>query len=152
MLEPILQSPADTLSGGELQRVAIALCLSQDADLYILDEPSAHLDVEQRMNAVSVLKHFAEGREVGVLVIDHDMYSIDMLSERLLVFEGEPGNKGAAYGPFFMKEGMNRFLANLGITFRRDKTGRPRINKIGSFLDREQKSHGEYYYATASDD
>ncbi|GAA5262622.1 ribosome biogenesis/translation initiation ATPase RLI [Methanocalculus sp. MC3] len=152
VLEPILQSPADTLSGGELQRLAIALCLSQDADLYILDEPSAHLDVEQRMNTVSVLKHFAEGREVGVLVIDHDMYSIDMLSERLLVFEGEPGRRGAAYGPFWMKQGMNRFLENLGITFRRDKTGRPRINKIGSFLDREQKSHGEYYYATASDD
>ncbi|MDG6251095.1 MAG: ribosome biogenesis/translation initiation ATPase RLI, partial [Methanocalculus sp.] len=85
-------------------------------------------------------------------VIDHDMYSIDMLSERLLVFEGEPGRRGAAYGPFWMKQGMNRFLENLGITFRRDKTGRPRINKIGSFLDREQKSHGEYYYATASDD
>lgn len=152
VLEPILQSPADTLSGGELQRVAIALCLSQDADLYILDEPSAHLDVEQRMNAVSVMKHFAEGKEVGILVIDHDMYSIDMLSERLLVFEGEPGSRGAAYGPFRMQDGMNRFLANLGITFRRDKTGRPRINKLGSFLDRDQKSRGEYYYATASDE
>ncbi|MCP1715152.1 ATP-binding cassette subfamily E protein 1 [Methanocalculus alkaliphilus] len=152
MLGPILQSPADTLSGGELQRLAIALCLSQDADLYILDEPSAHLDVEQRMKSVRVIKHFAEGKEVGVLVIDHDMYIIDMLSERLLVFEGEPGNRGAAFGPFGMQDGMNRFLGNLGITFRRDKSGRPRINKVGSFLDRDQKSRGEYYYATPDDE
>jgi len=152
MIAPILQSPADTLSGGELQRLAIALCLSQDADLYILDEPSAHLDVEQRMKSVRAIKHFAEGKEVGVLVIDHDMYIIDMLSERLLVFEGEPGDRGAAFGPFGMQDGMNRFLGNLGITFRRDKSGRPRINKVGSFLDRDQKSRGEYYYANPDDE
>ncbi|RQD81339.1 MAG: ribosome biogenesis/translation initiation ATPase RLI [Methanocalculus sp. MSAO_Arc2] len=152
MLGPVLHSSAKKLSGGELQRLAIALCLSQDADIYILDEPSAHLDVEQRMNMVSVLKQFAEGREVGILVIDHDMYLIDMLSERMLVFEGEPGIHGAACGPFLMKDGMNRFLANLEITFRRDKTGRPRINKPGSFLDRDQKSKGEYYYALPSEE
>ncbi len=104
-LAPILQSPADTLSGGELQRLAVALCLSQEADLYILDEPSAHLDVEQRMNTVTVLKRFAEGREAGVLVIDHDMYLIDMLSERMLVFEGEPGHSGSAYGPLGCRTG-----------------------------------------------
>jgi ATP-binding cassette subfamily E protein 1 len=152
VLEPILQSPADTLSGGELQRLAIALCLSQDADLYILDEPSAHLDVEQRMKVVRMMKHFAEGKEVGVLVIDHDMYLIDMLSERILVFEGKPAEFGSAYGPFGMQDGMNRFLKNLGITFRRDKSGRPRINKLGSFLDRDQKSQGEYYYAIPSEE
>ncbi|MDO8842578.1 MAG: ribosome biogenesis/translation initiation ATPase RLI, partial [Methanocalculus sp.] len=138
--------------GGELQRLAIALCLSQDADLYILDEPSAHLDVEQRMKVVRMMKHFAEGKEVGVLVIDHDMYLIDMLSERILVFEGQPAVSGSAFGPFGMQEGMNRFLKNLGITFRRDKSGRPRINKLGSFLDRDQKSQGEYYYAIPSED
>jgi ATP-binding cassette subfamily E protein 1 len=145
-LTPILQSPVDSLSGGELQRVAIAGCLSREADLYILDEPSAHLDVEQRVRVTRMIKHHAEGTEAGIMVIDHDIYLIDMISERILVFEGEPGIAGTAAGPFRMREGMNRFLEALDVTFRRDQSGRPRINKPGSFLDREQKSLGEFYY------
>jgi ATP-binding cassette subfamily E protein 1 len=150
-LEAILRSPVDSLSGGELQRVAIAGCLSRDADLYILDEPSAHLDVEQRVKVTRMIKHHAEGRAVGIMVIDHDIYLIDMISERILVFEGEPGRQGTAAGPFKMREGMNRFLQVLEVTFRRDQSGRPRINKPGSFLDREQKALGEFYYYTADD-
>jgi ATP-binding cassette subfamily E protein 1 len=150
-LEVILQSPVDSLSGGELQRVAIAGCLSCDADLYILDEPSAHLDVEQRVKVTSMIKHHAEGKKVGIMVIDHDIYLIDMISERILVFEGEPGLRGTAAGPFKMREGMNRFLQALDVTFRRDQSGRPRINKPESFLDREQKGRGEFYYYTADE-
>jgi ATP-binding cassette, sub-family E, member 1 len=150
-LEVILQSPVDSLSGGELQRVAIAGCLSRDADLYILDEPSAHLDVEQRVKVTRMIKHHAEGKAVGIMVIDHDIYLIDMISERILVFEGVPGRQGTATGPFKMREGMNRFLRELEVTFRRDQSGRPRINKPESFLDREQKSRGEFYYYQADD-
>jgi ATP-binding cassette subfamily E protein 1 len=149
-LSPILQSSLSTLSGGELQRVAIALCLSQDADLYILDEPSAHLDVEQRVKLARILRRHAEGKDSGVLVIDHDIYLIDMISERLIVFDGEQGVHGEALGPFYMRDGMNRFLKQLQVTFRRDKSGRPRINKPGSYLDREQRSIGDYYYAEVS--
>lgn len=151
-LGPLLQSSVDTLSGGELQRVAIAACLARDADLYILDEPSAHLDVEQRVRVTRLIRRHAEGREAGIMVIDHDIYLVDMASERILVFEGSPGIQGTAVGPFTMREGMNRFLGNLGITFRRDQTGRPRINKPGSYLDREQKASGEYYYYGSDDE
>jgi ATP-binding cassette subfamily E protein 1 len=150
-LDPILQSPVDSLSGGELQRVAIAGCLARDADVYILDEPSAHLDVEQRVKVTRIIKHHAEGKEVGIMVIDHDIYLIDMISERILVFEGEPGVSGTAAGPFRMRDGMNRFLDALNVTFRRDQSGRPRINKPDSFLDREQKASREFYYYTADD-
>ena len=150
-LEPILQSSVDTLSGGELQRVTIAGCLSRDADVYILDEPSAHLDVEQRVKVTRMIKHHAEGKQVGIMVIDHDIYLIDMISERILVFEGEPGISGTAAGPFKMRDGMNRFLNALDVTFRRDQSGRPRINKPGSVLDREQKGTGEFYYYTADE-
>ncbi|NLV27331.1 MAG: ribosome biogenesis/translation initiation ATPase RLI [Methanomicrobiales archaeon] len=145
-LTPILQLPVNTLSGGELQRVAIAACLSQPADLYVLDEPSAHLDVEQRVRLTKIFRNQVEGKEAAILVIDHDIYVIDIISERLLVFDGEPGIRGEAKGPFDMRTGMNMFLSQLGVTFRRDISGRPRINKPESYLDREQKSKGEYYY------
>jgi ATP-binding cassette subfamily E protein 1 len=147
-LGPVLQSPVDTLSGGELQRVAIAACLSRNADLYILDEPSAHLDVEQRVRITRMFKHHVDGKDAAIMVIDHDIYLVDMISERILVFDGQPGINGAAKGPFDMRTGMNQFLSQLGVTFRRDRSGRPRINKPGSYLDREQKSNGEYYYYT----
>ncbi|MDD1663208.1 MAG: ribosome biogenesis/translation initiation ATPase RLI [Methanomicrobiales archaeon] len=152
VLEPlalgtILASPAKTLSGGELQRLAIAACLSREANLYILDEPSAHLDVEQRVKLPRIIRNLAQEREAGIMVIDHDIYLIDIISEGLIVFSGDPGRHGVAEGPFPMKEGMNRFLQTLGITFRRDRSGRPRINKPGSFLDREQRATGTYYYS-----
>jgi len=149
-LAPILQSSVDTLSGGELQRVAIAVCLSRDADLYILDEPSAHLDVEQRVKIARMIRKHAESRSASTMVIDHDIYLIDMISDRILVFDGTPGVHGAANGPYSMEHGMNTFLRQLGITFRRDKSGRPRINKPGSFLDREQISQGQFYYGEIS--
>jgi ATP-binding cassette subfamily E protein 1 len=147
-LERLLNQPLNDLSGGELQRVAIAACLSRTADLYLLDEPSAHLDVEQRVMATKVIRRFAENNKVTAMVVDHDIYMIDMLSDRLLVFEGQPMVRGEVHGPFNMREGMNRFLKNIGITFRRDEeTKRPRVNKLDSRLDRTQKAEGEYYYS-----
>ena len=147
-LDAVMEQQLTDLSGGERQRVAIAACLSEDADLYLLDEPSAHLDVEQRVLATSAIRRYAENHDATALVIDHDIYMVDLLSDRLLVFDGEPAQRGHAAPPQGMREGMNDFLSNLDITFRRDeRTARPRINKPGSQLDREQKSQGEYYYA-----
>ena len=146
-LEMLMDQALTELSGGELQRVAITACLSRDADLYLLDEPSAHLDVEQRMLAAKVMRRFAESSEKTVLVVDHDIYTIDLLAERLMVFEGTPGLLGIAHTPLEMREGMNAFLKAINITFRRDEeTRRPRVNKPESRLDRTQKEQGEYYY------
>jgi ATP-binding cassette subfamily E protein 1 len=146
-IDRIMDKKLTELSGGELQRVAIVACLLREADLYLLDEPSAHLDVEQRTETARMIRRFALNMEKSVLVVDHDIYLIDMISDRLLVFEGEPGKRGFASKPMSMREGMNRFLSKLGITFRRDEdTKRPRINKPGSRLDREQRAKGEYYY------
>jgi ATP-binding cassette subfamily E protein 1 len=147
-LERIMEQQLTDLSGGERQRVAIAACLSKDADLYLLDEPSAHLDVEQRVQATSAIRRYAENHDATAMVIDHDIYMIDLLADRLMVFDGEPAEHGHASKPQDMRSGMNDFLADLDITFRRDeRTGRPRINKPESQLDREQKRAGEYYYA-----
>ena len=146
-LEMLMDQALTELSGGELQRVAITACLSRPADIYLLDEPSAHLDVEQRMMAAKVMRRFAESSEKTVLVVDHDIYLIDLLAERVMVFEGQPGSLGTAHSPLEMREGMNSFLKAINITFRRDEeTRRPRVNKPDSRLDRSQKEQGEHYY------
>ncbi|MGC8816287.1 MAG: ribosome biogenesis/translation initiation ATPase RLI [Candidatus Hadarchaeum sp.] len=146
-VEPLLEREMKSLSGGELQRVSIAACLGRQADLYLLDEPSAYLDVEQRLNMSKCIRRTMERREAAAFVVDHDVLSIDYISDRLLVFTGEPSNQGHTHGPMEMREGMNLFLKEVGVTFRRDpQTGRPRANKFGSALDREQRAKGEYFY------
>ncbi|HEX17666.1 MAG TPA: ribosome biogenesis/translation initiation ATPase RLI [Thermoplasmatales archaeon] len=144
----LLEKSLSSLSGGELQRLAIALCLSKDADLYLLDEPSAYLDSKQRMRAGKTIRRVMEKLGKSALVVDHDVYFIDMISDALMVFEGEPGRRGIAFGPYSLHEGMNRFLRSVDVTFRRDEdTKRPRINKPNSYMDRKQREMGEYYYS-----
>ncbi|MCK4717612.1 MAG: ribosome biogenesis/translation initiation ATPase RLI, partial [Thermoplasmata archaeon] len=147
-LRPLMDSDVQSLSGGELQRVAIANCLLREADIYLIDEPSAYLDSIQRMNAAKTLRRVMEKSGKSAMVVDHDVYFIDLVSDTIMVFGGEPGVEGMGEGPFKMRDGMNRFLEQVGVTFRRDlDSGRPRINKPESKLDREQKGDGEYYYA-----
>ncbi len=146
-IKPLLMKRLKDLSGGELQRVAICLALSRDADLILLDEPSAHLDVEQRLIVSKVIKQMVDQRNISVLVVDHDLLFMDYLSDRLMVFSGEPAKNGKGAGPYWMEDGMNMLLKDLDITLRRDpESGRPRINKPGSVKDREQKDAGKYYY------
>ncbi|NTV23966.1 MAG: ribosome biogenesis/translation initiation ATPase RLI [Nanoarchaeota archaeon] len=147
-IKPLLLKKICELSGGELQRVAICLALSVPADLVLLDEPSAYLDVEQRLNISKVISHIVEMRKISALIVDHDLLFLDYLSDKLLVFSGEPARHGKAQGPYPMEKGMNSLLKELAITLRREEaTGRPRINKEESYKDREQKSSGKYYYA-----
>jgi ATP-binding cassette subfamily E protein 1 len=58
-MEPLMDQEVQNLSGGELQRVAIALCLGQPADIYLIDEPSAYLDSEQRIMTAKVGRRLA---------------------------------------------------------------------------------------------
>ncbi len=144
----LLMKPLNTLSGGELQRVAIAHCLSQPADMYLLDEPSAYLDIEQRLAFSKVIRDVAEQRGVSVLIVDHDLLFIDYLADKLIVFDGKPAKHGMVEGPYSMEAGMNKFLTDLRITMRRDKeSNRPRINKPEGRLDREQREAGKLYYS-----
>ncbi len=146
-INPLSLNKLSELSGGELQRVAVAHCLQQDADLYLLDEPSAYLDSEQRLVLSKVIRDFAEQKGASALIVDHDLLFIDYISDKLIVFDGKHAAEGNVAGPFEMEDGMNRFLKELGITLRRDpETNRPRVNKLDSRLDREQKESGKYYY------
>lgn len=149
-LNDLLEKDVKTLSGGELQRLAIATTLSKDAQIYLFDEPTAFLDVEQRLIAARVIRKIIESRNAASLIVDHDIVFIDYISDRAMVFEGIPGLEGHASKPTDLRTSMNKFLGNLNVTFRRDKeTKRPRVNKLDSYLDREQKELGEYYYLTS---
>ncbi|NLN71475.1 MAG: ribosome biogenesis/translation initiation ATPase RLI [Thermoplasmatales archaeon] len=153
VLEPLsikhlMEKKMTNLSGGELQRVEITRCLARDSDIYLFDEPSAYLDSNQRMNAARTIRRMMEKTGRSGMIVDHDIYFLDMVSDSMMVFGGEPGKRGLGTGPYDMRDGMNKFLKAVDITFRRDNDShRPRINKPESRLDREQKSKGEYYYA-----
>ncbi len=151
-INKLLERRIDTLSGGELQRVAIAACLGKSAQVYLLDEPSAFLDVEERLNVAKALRHLIDSRQAFAFVVEHDIVAQDFLADRIMVFKGLPSIKGQASSPKPLRDAMNMFLADMGITFRRDpETKRPRINKVDSKLDKEQKSLGEFYYAAAAE-
>ncbi|MBS3113181.1 ribosome biogenesis/translation initiation ATPase RLI [Candidatus Woesearchaeota archaeon] len=146
-IKPLFTKQLNQLSGGELQKIAIALCLSKDAELYLMDEPSAYLDVEQRLVTARVIKDLMENKGKTAFIVDHDLLFLDFLSEKLAVFEGEPAKSGKLNAILSMENGMNMFLKNLNLTFRRDiESGRPRANKPGSIKDREQKNANKYYY------
>ena len=135
------------LSGGELQKIAVASCLIQKVDLYALDEPSAFLDVEDRIAVAKFLQKFVRSYGKSAIVIDHDLQLMDLVSDSMIIFEGESGKAGLATPPMPKPEAMNRFLKSLDMTFRRDeKSLRPRVNKIESRLDKDQKSSGNFYY------
>jgi len=147
-LDKLFTKKLSQLSGGELQRVSIANCLSQEADLFLLDEPSAYLDVEQRLLISKVIKNLTEEQNLTILVVDHDLMFLDFISDRLIVFQGTPAKNGLLKGPFEMEKGMNLFLTDLDITLRRDHSShRPRINKPGSVKDREQREANKFYYS-----
>ena len=135
------------LSGGELQKVAVASCLLQKVDLYALDEPSAFLDVEDRIAVGKFLQKFCRSFGKSAIVIDHDLQLMDLVSDSMVIFEGESSVEGYATSPLPKINAMNRFLKSLDITFRRDeKSRRPRVNKDGSRLDKDQKGSQNYYY------
>jgi ATP-binding cassette, sub-family E, member 1 len=151
-IEPLLDQEVKYLSGGELQRVALVLALGKPADVYLIDEPSAYLDSEQRIIAAKMIKRFILHAKKTAFVVEHDFIMSSYLADRVIVYEGSPGRDCVALTPVNLVTGMNRFLKALEITFRRDPTNfRPRINKMHSVKDHEQKLSGQYFY-TANDE
>lgn len=146
-LEDLMDQEVQTLSGGELQRVAIVLCLGHPADVYLIDEPSAYLDSEQRIIAGRVIKRYILHSKKTAFIVEHDFMMATYLADRVIVYDGVPSVNATARSPESLLTGMNKFLASLGITFRRDPTNfRPRINKLDSLKDKEQKGAGQYFF------
>ena len=133
------------LSGGELQRFSIARCVSKTADIYLLDEPSAYLDVEERISVAKAIKDIMTQKEKTAFVVDHDLLLISYLADSVINVEGISGKTGKTSEIKDFEKGISTLLKDLDITLRKEEeSGRPRINKKGSVLDREQKERGEW--------
>jgi ATP-binding cassette subfamily E protein 1 len=127
VIENIIDNGVQTLSGGELQRLAIALALGAPADVYLIDEPSAYLDSEQRINCAKVIKRFIMHSKKTAFVVEHDFIMGTYLADRVVVYHGQPGIEATASSPQSLLSGMNQFLKSLEVTFRRDPVNfRPR--------------------------
>lgn len=155
------------LSGGELQRFWVVYSLGVEAQVYLLDECSANLDIEVRTTITKVIKRFAIHNKRMVFLVEHDMMmnvamgseqntqtiivdTIDMTNTTNTIDSTEHTNikRCQASAPMDFTTGINRFLEILGITFHtqsRSRHQRPRINKLNSVKDREQKLSGKYY-------
>merc|ERR1719211_105269 len=146
-IDDIIDQEVQNLSGGELQRVAMALCLGKPADVYLIDEPSAYLDSEQRLVAAKVIKRFILHAKKTGFIVEHDFIMATYLADRVIVFEGSPSVETTANSPQSLLSGMNKFLEQLKVTFRRDPNNyRPRINKANSIKDCEQKLSGNFFF------
>ena len=146
-LEDLHNLDVKTLSGGELQRVAIALCLGKSANVYLLDEPSAGLDCEHRVIAAKVIRRWILTHlQKTFFVIEHNLGMASALGNRVVVYDGTPGKECYARSAVDLSYVFNSFLAQLSITLRRDPINwRPRFNKCGSQLDTEQKASGNLF-------
>lgn len=152
-IEQIQNRHVDELSGGELQRLMIVLCLGTPANIYLLDEPSANLDIDKRLKVTKVIKRFINSNSRCGFVIEHDiMMSVSFAQEpnsKILLVQQESTESDVKIcnvsEPQDFNSGINNFLRIMSITMRISGHNRPRINKLGSQLDNEQKTSGKYY-------
>ncbi|BBG94831.1 RNAse l inhibitor protein 2 [Prunus dulcis] len=102
LIEQLMDQEVVNLSGGELQRVALCLCLGKPADIYLIDEPSAYLDSEQRIVASKVIKRFILHAKKTAFVVEHDFIMATYLADRVIVYEGKPSIDCVANSPHIL--------------------------------------------------
>lgn len=173
-VDELLHLPLKSLSGGELQRLAVVVCLGTPAEVYLLDEPSAALDCEQRVAVAKVIKRWTVGHlRKTVFVVEHDFAMAAILADRVsllcrsvavrmgvtncaptlqvIVFSGQPGVYCKASAPCLAEIGFNHILRSFDVTMHLDpKNGRPRVNKRGGQLDRAAKAAGRHFQFVAA--
>ena len=108
-IEELMDNDVVNLSGGELQRVALTLCMGAPADLYLIDEPSAYLDSEQRIWASKVIKRFIVHSKKTAFIVEHDFIMATYLADRVVVYTGTPALDAVAHAPCGLLSGMNSF-------------------------------------------
>ncbi|XP_020891356.1 ABC transporter E family member 1-like [Arabidopsis lyrata subsp. lyrata] len=147
-LNQVLEREARQVSGGELQRFAIAAVFVKKADIYMFDEPSSYLDVRQRLKAAQVIRSLLR-HDSYVIVVEHDLSVLDYLSDFVCCLYGKPGAYGVVTLPFSVREGINVFLAGFipteNLRFR-DESLTFRVSETTQESDGEVKSYARYKY------
>ncbi|MCK4313878.1 ribosome biogenesis/translation initiation ATPase RLI, partial [Candidatus Bathyarchaeota archaeon] len=108
-LKQLWNRPLEVLSGGELQRVAVAATICREADVYLIDEPSSYLDVKQRLEIARTIRDLKKD-EKTVIIAEHDLAIIDYLSDQVCIFYGEPGVYGIVSHVHGVRTGINIYL------------------------------------------
>jgi ATP-binding cassette subfamily E protein 1 len=152
-IEKLYKQKISELSGGEAQKLSICICLGKPAQIYLIDEPSANLDIEKRLLITSIIKKYIINSNKCAFIVEHDImmavnFIKDIKSSVILCSSVEENNyvysNIKSYSSW--KEGINNFLNYMNITIRTDHTnGRPRINKSNSLLDKEQIKSNNYF-------
>ncbi len=105
----ILDREISQVSGGELQRIAIAATMLKKANVYIFDEPSSFLDIKQRLRVAKILRELATP-ETAVLVIEHDLILLDYMTDFIHIIYGEQAAYGIVSKVKSSKTGINIYL------------------------------------------
>jgi len=94
----LARRPIGHLSGGEQQRVAIARCLAQEPELFLLDEPTASLDWKAQTDILELVKQIHQSRHLTTLFVTHDLGCLPVACDRVVLMkaglicgEGSPG-------------------------------------------------------------
>lgn len=108
-IDHLLDRSLDILSGGELQRFAIAASVIRDAKAYLFDEPSSHLDVYQRIKVAKVIRSLIAADKM-VVVAEHDLAILDYMSDDIFLLYGEPDVYGIVSHVHTVREGINIYI------------------------------------------
>lgn len=81
----ILEKYPSQISGGQIQRVVIAIAISRNIKLLLLDEPTTALDFENRKNIINIIKDLKEKLKIKILFVTHDIESIKNICTDIII-------------------------------------------------------------------
>jgi ATP-binding cassette subfamily E protein 1 len=128
------------LSGGELQKAAIAAAYAKNADIYYFDEVTNFLDIDERLRTAIIIKELAESK--SVLLAEHDLTILDYISSYVSIFYGEENVYGVASGVKNVRAGINEYLRG----YLKDENVRFRDHEVGFSGHSEGELKGKSYY------
>ena len=122
----------DTLSGGERQRVLLARALAQQADVLLLDEPTAALDLKHRLLVMDAVREEAVARDVAVIAAMHDLSLAGRYCDRLLLMDAGRIISGGAPDEVLTPENLRAAFGVETVIEPDSVTGRPQVTLLGA--------------------
>ena len=109
-LDQVEDRDVSVLSGGELQRFAIAAAILREGFCYLFDEPTSYLDVKERLKMAEAIRSISQQGKT-IVVVEHDMAILDYLSDYVSLLYGEAGAYGIISHPHGVRVGINTYLS-----------------------------------------